>query len=82
MFGFQRNVKKELNELWTEIYKIQNFQTKIENAVPTFNKVVESQKEMNLYIKGTTKLLQKIIKHIKLPEVKKNDNETKTRKSN
>lgn len=47
MFGFKRDVKKELNDLWTEIHKMQNFQTKIENAVPTFNKMYESIKELD-----------------------------------
>lgn len=82
MFGFKRNVIKELNKLWTEIHKLQNFQTKIENTVPTFNKMVENQKETNLYIKGTTKLLERIINHIKLPKIEKNDNKTKIGKSN
>ena len=108
MFGFKRNVKKELNDLWAEIFNhksqlekagewIKSFETqleivkdeikeieinygdtihnhsvfkeKIEKAIPTFNKMIENQKEMNAYIQVSTKLFQRIIKHIKLPKI-------------
>ena len=59
MFGFKRDVKKELNDLWSEIYKLQNFQTKIENAVPTFNKMYESIKELD---EAWTKIYQVCVK--------------------
>lgn len=66
MFGFKRAVKKELNDLWTEIHKIQDVQTK---AVPTFNKMIEKQKDIDTYIEGSTKLFQRIVKFIKLPKI-------------
>lgn len=110
MFEFKRNVKKELNDIWTEIHNhnkklekaaewITSFETQlkivkdeikiietkygdtihnhsvfkenIEKAIPTFNKMIENQNEMNKYIQGSTKLFQRIIKYIKLPKFEK-----------
>ena len=47
MFGFKQKLRKELNDIWSEIYKLNNFQAKIENAVPTFNNLIEKYKELD-----------------------------------
>lgn len=63
----------KLNKIQEEIENLVKFKETIKKAIPTFNKIIESQNEMNKYINMSTKLFMRIIKHIKLPKVEKKE---------
>lgn len=78
MFGFKRDVTHELNNIWAHINTFSKWTNTINKGIPTFNKMIEKQKQLEELCANLLTVAAKMDEKIKKIENERTIQKTKT----